>query len=803
METLRAEEKRRKTKHLEMRKNDLIAYMIFAFIVLIIVSNCHGLSTGTDRGDSLPLGASLCGNQTIISQNGTFELGFFSPNGSNNWYLGIWYAILSEKTIVWVANRESPAKKKPGVLKLSKEGNLGLFDAQGTSLWSANTSNKPSRAVLLDSGNFVMLNDYHESKPLWQSFDYPVDSWLPGMRFGGQQKLIGWKNSMDPAPGLFSIQFDPSGATQFVLTWNNSVQYWKSGTWDGKILSALPELINGELYNVSLERTSSGLYVSYTVLGVVSAFLKIKSGAIQTLSLFDDAKPFMIGRSPTDQCDVYGLCGAYGSCNSDNLQSCSCVEGFSPADQRAWDSHDWWSSGCVRQSPLTCSSQKGSTDEFIDSGATLPDDSASSYPAPTKVDCQKACLRNCSCTGFTFNSPSGPCRIWSGDLLNIQKSRSTVSIRVALAKFHKPPSSSKVKTIIVVSALALALIIFLFLMWQRYRLRQRMDMCEDSSDSSLRMFSYKELKIATINFRSKLGSGGFGSVFKGSLRDGTLVAIKNLEASKQHEKEFRAEISSLGSIQHGNLIRLRGFCAEGSRRLLAYDYMPNGSLNSLLFKSKPKVLDWKTRFQIALGFLDESISKSKPKVLDWKTRFQIALGTARGLVYLHEECRDRIIHGDIKPENILLDDNFSPKLADFGFSKLVGRDFSNVLTTTRGTRGYLAPEWISGLPITSKVDVYSFGITLLEIVSGRRSLDLSVQDSSQYYFPAWAAAQICQGRMIKIVDESVAAEADVEELRRAIVIGLLCIESEEEMRPSMGQVLRMLEGKMELKLLRC
>ncbi|GLJ27712.1 hypothetical protein SUGI_0543900 [Cryptomeria japonica] len=142
----------------------------------------------------------------------------------------------------------------------------------------------------------------------------------------------------------------------------------------------------------------------------------------------------MIWRSPTDQCDVYGLCGAYGSCNSDNLQSCSCLEGFSLADKRAWDSHDWWSSGCVRQSPLTCSTQKGSTDEFIDSGATLPNDSASSYPAPTKVDCQKACLRNCSCTGFRF--------------------------------------------------------------------------------------------------------------------------------AKHPEKQFRAEISSLGSIQHGNLIRLRGFCAE-------------------------------------------------------------------------------------------------------------------------------------------------------------------------------------------------------------------------------------------------
>ncbi|XP_059076876.1 G-type lectin S-receptor-like serine/threonine-protein kinase At2g19130 [Cryptomeria japonica] len=312
-------------------------------------------------------------------------------------------------------------------------------------------------------------------------------------------------------------------------------------------------------------------------------------------------------------------------------------------------------------------------------------------------------------------------------------SRWTVSIRVAASaspKFHKPPSSSKLKTIIIMSALALALALslFSFLMWQKYRLPPPVDTSVDSPDCFLRMFSYMELKIATRNFRSKLGSGGFGSVFKGSLPDGTLVAVKKLEGSRQLDKQVRAEIGSLGNIQHANLIRLRGFCAEGPKRLLVYDYMLNGSLNSLLFTSN---------------------SKRKRKVLDWKTRFQIALGTARGLVHLHEECRDRIIHGDLKPENILLDGNFSPKLADFGLAKLVGRDFSRVLTTMRGTRGYLAPEGISGLPISPKVDVYSF------------------------------------------------AEADIEEVRRAGTVGLLCIEREEEMRPSMEQVGKMLEGKME------
>ncbi|XP_059073430.1 G-type lectin S-receptor-like serine/threonine-protein kinase SD2-2 [Cryptomeria japonica] len=162
-----------------------------------------------------------------------------------------------------------------------------------------------------------------------------------------------------------------------------------------------------------------------------------------------------------------------------------------------------------------------------------------------------------------------------------------------------------------------------------------------------------------------------------------------------------------------------------------------------------------------------------------------------------DECRDHIIHYDVKLENILPDGDLSPNLVDFGLAKLVGRDFSHVLTTTRGTRGYLAPEWISDLPITPKVDVYSFGTTLLEIISGRRNLDLKVQDSSLFYFPPWSATQIQQGNTMNIVEEGVAEEANMEEVRSLCVVALLCIQEDEEVRPSMMQVVQMLEGKVE------
>ncbi|XP_057833606.2 G-type lectin S-receptor-like serine/threonine-protein kinase At2g19130 [Cryptomeria japonica] len=338
-------------------------------------------------------------------------------------------------------------------------------------------------------------------------------------------------------------------------------------------------------------------------------------------------------------------------------------------------------------------------------------------------------------------------------------------------------SSSRVVALSISIPLSVAVLSCLFIgAWFIHRRRRRLleKFVKDGTPTSLSTFTYKEMKIATNNFAQKLGKGAFGSVFKGILPNKTLVAVKRLEVSAQAEKQFRAEISTIGNINHVNLVRLRGFCVDGSERMLVYEFMQNGSLNNFLSRR----------------------SKEADKVLDWNTRFGIALGTAKGLLYLHEECRDRIIHCDIKPENILLDADFSPKVADFGLAKLVGRDFSRVLTTTRGTRGYLAPEWLTGVPITVKVDVYSFGMTLLEIISGRRNIDYRVQES-QYYFPTWAAIQIQKGNTIGIVDERIADKADIEEVRRAVVVSILCIQEDENGRPSMAQVVQILEGKSE------
>ncbi|KAJ0972079.1 hypothetical protein J5N97_020038 [Dioscorea zingiberensis] len=294
------------------------------------------------------------------------------------------------------------------------------------------------------------------------------------------------------------------------------------------------------------------------------------------------------------------------------------------------------------------------------------------------------------------------------------------------------------------------------------------------TEGIIMQFKYTALQHMTRNFSELLGKGGFGSVFKGALSSSTVIAVKQIRSVMQQEKDFRTEVTTLARIQHINLIRLLGFCCEGTKRLLVYDYMPNGSLDRHLFNRNGVVLDWKTRYQIIVG-------------------------VAKGLEYLHEKCKERIIHCDIKPENILLDSEFCPKVSDFGMAKLIHRDFSRALTTMRGTIGYLAPEWILGQPITPKADVYSYGMMLFEMISGRRNIDQS-QRTNDKYFPVWAARKLNEGDVISLLDENLAHEANIEELARVCKVACWCIQENEAHRPSMGLAVLMLEGLVEVNL---
>ncbi|KAA3467794.1 rust resistance kinase Lr10-like [Gossypium australe] len=286
-------------------------------------------------------------------------------------------------------------------------------------------------------------------------------------------------------------------------------------------------------------------------------------------------------------------------------------------------------------------------------------------------------------------------------------------------------------------------------------------------------YSYVELKRITRGFKDKLGQGGYGTVFKGKLRSGKFVAVKLLKESKANGQDFINEVATIGRIHHVNVVELVGFCVEGRKQALVYNFMTNGSLDKIIF----------------------STGSSN---LSWQKMFEIAIGVGRGIEYLHNGCAMKILHFDIKPHNILLDGNFNPKLSDFGLAKLHSVDDSVIsLTAARGTLGYMAPELfyknLGG--ISYKADVYSFGMMLMEIVGRRKNLNAFADNSSQIYFPSWIYHQFELGENIELENLT----EDVNKIvRKMIIVAFWCIQTKPIHRPTMTKVLKMLESEEEL-----
>ncbi|KAF7141969.1 hypothetical protein RHSIM_Rhsim06G0122900 [Rhododendron simsii] len=393
------------------------------------------------------------------------------------------------------------------------------------------------------------------------------------------------------------------------------------------------------------------------------------------------------------------------------------------------------------------------------------------YPMPFEKararleDCKNACLRNCSCKAAVFTDAS------SDSVLTRESSNQTV---ITANRFSSKKSRSG--TIILGSSLGAFLgvcllvgtCIFVFKMK-----REREELDDEFSIAEVpgmpTRFSYDDLKTATNDFNKKLGEGGFGSVFQGTLSDGTEVAVKRLAGLSQIKKSFLAEVQTIGSIHHVNLVRLIGFCAENSIRLLVYEYMSNRSL-------------------------DRWISKRHQELtLGWESRRKIIADIAKGLAYLHEECRQKIYHLDIKPQNVLLDENFEAKVSDFGLAKLIDKDQSHVVATLGGTPGYMAPEWLSSI-ITEKVDVYSFGVVVLEILCGRKNVDRSLPEK-EMHLVALFERKGEEGQLLDMVDKHNADmqlhKAEVVEMMKLVV---WCLQSDYHRRPSMTVVVQLLEG---------
>ncbi|KAJ7554931.1 hypothetical protein O6H91_05G015700 [Diphasiastrum complanatum] len=294
----------------------------------------------------------------------------------------------------------------------------------------------------------------------------------------------------------------------------------------------------------------------------------------------------------------------------------------------------------------------------------------------------------------------------------------------------------------------------------------------DRSGTTWRIFTLKELSTATNNFNydNKLGEGGFGSVYWGQIWDGSQIAVKRLKVfTTTNEMAFAIEVEILGRVKHKNLLSLRGYCAEGQERLIVYDYMPNLSLLSHLHGQQ-----------------------SVEGLLNWKRRMNVAIGSAEGIEYLHHYATPHIIHRDIKASNVLLDSNFEAQVADFGFAKFIPDGVTHVTTRVKGTLGYLAPEYAMWGKVSESCDVYSFGILLLELISGKKPIE-KIGPGRKRTIVEWAAPLVYQERLREMVDPKLEENFDEEELRKVVHVATLCAQNSPENRPTIREVVLLLK----------
>ncbi|GLT37752.1 hypothetical protein SLA2020_120530 [Shorea laevis] len=778
------------------------------FVRLLICSISLSFISRAAALDAITPGQSMGDRETLVSSDGSFELGFFRPGNSKSLYLGIWYKKVANGTVVWVANRENPISDGEGVLVLDSKGTLALNSTKGV-IWSSNTSRTAENPVaqLLNSGNFVVKDgndDNNTENNLWQSFDYPSDTLLPGMKLGKNLKtgfdwfLSSWRSTDDPAPGQYSLHIDPQGFPQLVLEKGTQIQY-RGGPWNGLRFSGAPYVKPNSRFAYVFVFNDEVVYYEYELEdgSVVSRFVLNPVGLAQRLLWRDEVHNWELLMMPLfDLCENYAFCGTYATCNVNSSPECSCLEGFLPKSLLDWNS-GVWSGGCVRDTPLHCNE-----DGFFKlTRLKLPDTSNVTVNMTMNLkECEEMCLKNCSCRAYAnadiSNGGSG-CLLWFDDLIDIREIKDAgqdLYIRLAASEIarlmQRKNSREKKHAIIIASsviigAVLLLLGILLYLRTIKLRreglkqMRLRKDYMNDGEkeEMELPMFDLTTIASATSNFSSnnKLGEGGFGPVYKGKLLEGKDIAVKRSSRnSGQGLQEFKNEVIFMARLQHRNLVKLLGCCIEGDERMLIYQFMPNKSLDYFIF------------------------DRTRSKLLDWEKRAHIISGIARELLYLHQDSRLRIIHRDLKAANVLLDSEMKPKISDFGMARSFWGEQTEASTKkVVGTYGYMSSEYaVDGL-FSVKSDVFSFGVLVLEIVTGKRNRGFWHPDHHHNLLGhAWRLW--IEGGPMELIDSVLGDFCAPSEVLRCIHVGLLCVQHRPEDRPNMATVVLMLGGESAL-----
>ncbi|KAG8378294.1 hypothetical protein BUALT_Bualt08G0122500 [Buddleja alternifolia] len=750
----------------------------------------------------------------LFSRNGAFKASMFNPGAQHaRFYLCIIH--VESNTVIWSANRDSPVSES-GTMSLTTKG-ISINDENGSLKWSTPPFKSLVSALLLtETGNLILLGQSNFT--LWESFRNPTDTIAIGQKLHVETILSSAVSSDDLSTGDYRLALSASDA---ILQWQG-LTYWK--------LSMVPTAyVNSNYAGEYMEINQTGLYLfgqngSAIVIQVNlprSEFriAKVDNSGQLIVSSFSGANQIQQFVGPVDECRIPFICGKIGLCNggiSVNTPLCSCPLSFRMTSN---DTPNCVPADSSYSLPASCNSTDKSSNlnslnlSYLQLGYSV-DYFANDFTRPTKYGvnlslCQNLCSNDCSCTGIFYENSSGSCYILENKLGSVMLT-STNSGRVGFIKTLVRASPTKYggfendafgfPAVAVLLPLCGTLFIFIIgiLLWRRYRLsnvrneKVRFSTFPSSPELEFSIpglplrYEYEQLKSATQNFKTRIGTGGFGTVYKGILPDKTLVAVKKItNIGVRGKKDFCTEIAVIGNIHHVNLVRLKGFCTQWKQWLLVYEYMNRGSLDKTLFGNGP--------------------------VLVWQTRVEIAIGTARGIAYLHSGCEKKIIHCDVKPENILLHDHFHAKLSDFGLSKLLNREQSSQFTTMRGTRGYLAPEWLTSSAISDKTDVYSFGMVLLEIVSGRKNCSSNKQGLDENnngggnlslqriaYFPLYALEMHEQGRYLDLVDPRLRGRVTSGDVEKLVRVALCCVHEEPGLRPAMVSVVGMLEGEIPL-----
>ncbi|KAL6856099.1 hypothetical protein ACP4OV_018901 [Aristida adscensionis] len=812
------------------------AALAVLFFLLCVLSVVHVDAAATA---TLSQGQSLGANDTLVSPNGTFVLGFFTPPGAGaggaaRRYLGIMYADAAELTVPWVANRDAPVGAGGAAYSatVTASGELQVLDGDRVA-WRTNTSTSLGNVTLTvqDSGNLVLTagggGGAAQAAVVWQSFDHPTDTFLPGMsitldrRNGGavgRTLFTSWRQPGDPASGEFTLGLDPLGSAQLYI-WRSqggkNSTYWRSGQWANTNFVGIPwRSLYLYGFKLSGDPSKSDGVISYTFNTYNSSLLRFvlqPNGTEMCYMLTAGTGEWeTVWSQPTNPCQAYNMCGPNAECAAgDNGQAiCTCLKGFHPRSSSEYENGNW-TQGCARSAALACQRQTnvsgGGDDVFFKlPGVKLPDFAAWGSTVGDAEACKQWCMGNCSCCAYSYSAGTG-CLTWGQELVDVYQFPKgegyDLYIKVPASVLDTGSKTRRWTMVIVIVVIVVSIVLVAcgLLLWKcRRRIREKLGIvdsektrpslllptretrhdfsgpkqpdqeeAEDGKKCELPLFAFEVLAAATGDFSSanKLGEGGFGHVYKGMLPGGEEIAVKRLSRSSgQGLEEFKNEVILIAKLQHRNLVRLLGCCIQGEEKILVYEYMPNKSLDAFLF------------------------DPARRGLLDWKTRFHIIEGIARGLLYLHRDSRLRVVHRDLKASNILLDHDMNPKISDFGMARIFGSD-QNQVNTNRvvGTLGYMSPEYAMEGLFSVRSDVYSFGILVLEIISGQKNSSFHhMEGSLNIVGYAWQLWNTDKGE--QLIDPAIRRTCVVRDVLRCVHMALLCVQDHACDRPDIPYV---------------